>query len=201
MAYSDTPKSAFTSQFNRLLRSALQNVSQGIRSLDVDIPRDNISSCLKRLSLPHLHTLNIGTSFNADLAHFLLAHPKLETLRIVGEMALPANPRGTKGVYKGMSIPMPSLTTFAGPPGSCRIIIPGSQVQDVLLNTSGVQRDPRWEEDALKAVFSSEQPIKTLGFTHFTYRRALFDVMGQWCGGITRLALGLTEPEQVDVRL
>lgn len=196
---SEAPESVFTPQINRLLRSVLQNVSRSLLSLDLDLFRSNISACFKRLTVPHLKVFRIASPLDSDLALFLAGHTKLETLQIQGSVALPAKPRGSRGAHRNMSILMTSLKLFSGPPESCPIFIPGSQVEEVGLHSPGPSRGPDWENDFAQAVLQSKCQVKGLIFARFHYRHSLFDVIGQSFATVNRLTFSLTEPDQVKV--
>ncbi|KAF6760589.1 hypothetical protein DFP72DRAFT_882662 [Ephemerocybe angulata] len=191
------PKATFTPQFNRLLRSALQNTSTFLTALELRMPNGNVNSCLKRMSFPQLKMFHVETALSADLAQFLLAHPDLENLRIMGPMVLPAKARGSRGACIAMSIPMTDLKKFAGPPGSCAIFLPGSKVNDVEITTSGNPQGPDWESDFVDAILKSGQPIRAVGFSDFIYRDVMFDLIGERLSNISKLTLGFTETDQV----
>jgi hypothetical protein len=196
---SESPEAVFTPQINRLLRSVLQNVSRSLVSLDLDLFRGNITACLKRLSVPHLRVFRIASPLDSDLALFLAGHTKLEILQIQGSVSLPAKPRGSRGAHRNMVIPMTSLKSFSGPPESCPIFIPGSQVEEIGLGSPGPSRGPDWEKDFAQAILQSNRQIKGLIFAKFHYRNALFDVIGQSFSTVNRLTFSLTEPDQVKV--
>lgn len=135
------------------------------------------------------------------MALFLQGHPDLVDLRIRGALVLPAKARGTRGAHRSMVIPMTKLKNFSGPPGACAIFLPGSQVHDVEVNTSGEPDGPDWESGFIEAILKSKQEITSIGFNNFHYRHTLFNVIGDKLGGIQRLTLGFTYPDTVSVCL
>lgn len=140
---------------------------------------------------PALKALYIYCPVTADIMSFILAHPQIKRLGLLGEFKLPEQSKKVKVYHRRMKVEMPSLTQFAGPFDAMSIFLPSSHATEVEV-TYGPQssNSPETEENLIGLLTGPDMAVTSLGFMGFSgFRQTMFNLIGDRLKGLVKLSL------------
>ncbi|KAJ2925699.1 hypothetical protein H1R20_g11396, partial [Candolleomyces eurysporus] len=178
-------------QFCRTLRSALRNIATGAVVLNLTIPGFDPSPHMKRMHCPALKALYIYCPITADIMSFILGHPHIKRLGLLGEFKLPEQSKKAKVYHRRMVVKMPSLAQFTGPFEAMSIFLPSSHATEVEV-TYGPQNpnSPETEEILVELLTRTNMAVTSLGFMGFSgFRQTMFNQIGDRLTSLVKLSL------------